>query len=88
MLKQVDNDPAKGKLLEICNEKIRTTMIGALSAFEEQFKYELTNTDFSSAYQEFRKLVLDNGNLQMRNLEKEFSRFKIDWFSKITFKLG
>jgi L-lactate utilization protein LutB len=71
---------SKDRLLKIAIKKIQTTMIGALSAFEEKFRKELErNPDFRELYNEARQRILDNGNHQIRNLETELEQYTVEW---------
>lgn len=75
---QYDKD-SKERLLKILKQKIKTTMIGALDSFEHMFSEMLKDPDFDSAFQEARKEILDNGNNQIRAIEKELEQYNIHW---------
>lgn len=80
---------SKERLLKICTTKIRTTMIGALESIEKRLSqyYNVeegqkpTNEQLAikRLYDEMRQEILDKGNHQIRNIEKEFEQYEIDW---------
>jgi hypothetical protein len=76
-LKQVSRD----RLLKIAKKKIQTTMIGALSAIEKRLDFLLQNNDpkLNDVFEELRSEILDRGNMQIRNLENEFTHYDIVW---------
>lgn len=73
-------ESSKDRLEKIINQKIRTTMIGALDAFEHMFE-ELINENprFKQSFQEVRKEILDNGNNQIRAIKKELDQYTVSW---------
>ncbi len=78
---------AKETLYKKSKKKIETTMIGALDAIEKNFGFLWNfgeNTDLSpeqaklkDIYDQVRSHILDKGNIQIRNLELDFSNFEI-----------
>ena len=78
---------SKERLLKIVTTKIRTTMIGALESIEKRLaklwdtEEKLTNEQLilKSLYEEMRQEILDRGNQQIRNVEKEFEQYEVDW---------
>jgi len=76
---------AKDRLLRCTKKRFDTSLIGALSRFEEFFGHlwghgkdhsdrtELQKQWFE-IWSECRAAILDNGNNQMRNLEKEITQ--------------
>jgi septation ring formation regulator EzrA len=71
---------SKDRLLKIAIKKIQTTMIGALSAFEEKFRSTIERSpEFRELYNEARQRILDNGNHQIRNLETELEQYTVEW---------
>ena len=70
---------SKEKLRQACVTKIKTTMIGALAAFEQMFEIELDDPQFASQYDELRKKILDNGNELIRVLDKELKNYNVEW---------
>lgn len=79
---------SKERLKKILTTKIRTTMIAALDTFEKKFG-ELWNHGsraqtqqeqmLREIYEETRKHILDVGNDQIRNMEKELEDYNIKW---------
>lgn len=63
----------KAKLLENATKKIKTTMIGALAILEEQLEKGVYN------HEEVRNKILDLGNKQIKNLQREFEQYSITW---------
>jgi hypothetical protein len=75
------------RLKTIVDKKIQTTMIGALSAFEDY----ILNSDFFASlskdrkiqleqlYDQCRSKILDTGNTAKRNLKEEFDQYTIEW---------
>lgn len=78
---------AKETLYKKSKKKIETTMIGALDAIEKNFGFLWNfgeSTDLSpeqaklkDIYDQVRSHILDKGNIQIRNLELDFSNFEI-----------
>ena len=73
-----------------CSTKIKTSFIGAISQFEEnfgalwghnKFDNELTenNKKFRVIWEKVRAAILSNGNNQIRKLEKESERYHIKY---------
>jgi len=78
--KELYKEDSKKRLTKIAIKKIQTTMIGALSALEEKFSDYLENDhEFRLIYNEVRQRILDNGNHQIRNLEKELEQYAVEW---------
>jgi len=92
-LKQIREDRSKSKskheLLESAKQKIKTTMIGALSSLEDSFgflwSHDCKDDSYRSddqmrlmqIYKEARAEILDKGNEQIRLLELDFSSYEI-----------
>lgn len=70
---------SKERLFKIIAQKIKTTMIGALDSFEYMFSEQLKDPDFNRSFQEARKEILDNGNNQIRAVEKELENHTVHW---------
>jgi len=81
---------SQSRLTKIAKKKIETTMIGALSSFEEHFGFlwarnqtggEMTEEQRLAyeLYQKVRQEVLDNGNNQARNMEIEINNYEVKW---------
>jgi predicted Co/Zn/Cd cation transporter (cation efflux family) len=85
--KKLDEDfkkSSKHKLQKACSTKIRTTMIGALDIIEKHLSKHLEEDsegaeELQSIYEEIRQEILDKGNTQIRNLEKEFEQYEVTW---------
>ena len=79
---------SRENLRKIVAKRIQTTMIGALAAIEEKFKEfwepeegEKMNKEQQNLYnlfQEIRSSILDNGNNQIRLLEKDIENFDVE----------
>lgn len=66
------------QLKRVLKTKIKTTMIGALSAVEECLGEVLfADPKINAMYQKCRQMILDNGNEQIRNMEKEVDLYTI-----------
>lgn len=78
---------SRERLFKACKTKITTTMIGALDIVEKEVN-ELTGRvdgrptaeqiKLLDMYQRVRQKILDNGNLQIRNLEEEIKNYDIE----------
>lgn len=87
--KQERQELSEGCLKESIERKFRTTFIGALSAFEEEFGYlwgrglpfnKLTaeQREEKLAWDAVRTKVLNNGNNQMRAAHDEISEYTVE----------
>lgn len=74
------------RVKQLTETKIRTAFIGALSQFEENFGYlwgegetSLTENEkkFLKLWKETRRRVLENGNNQIRNINKQLDNYEI-----------
>lgn len=66
-------------LRKVVTTKIQTTMIGALSAIEEILSPIINQDGHSKAlYEKCRQRILDNGNQQKRNVDKELELYNIE----------
>lgn len=87
-------EDSKVRLRKITAQKIRTTMIGALSIVEKNlgFLWGLdengrdTNSEITpeeqqlrDKYADIRSQILDLGNNQIRNLESELAQYDVKW---------
>lgn len=76
---------SKERLNKICAKKVDTTMIGAISAFEQcmsEFITMLSDEEklvYMEAFELARSRILDNGNTQKRNMLEEFKQYTIEW---------
>lgn len=77
MDKQSFLEMSNERLMKIVTGKIRTTFIGGLSTFEQEFK-DLIGKN-SELWQQVRKKILDAGNNNIRAIEKEFRQYEINW---------
>lgn len=76
----------KNILIQIATKRLETTMIGALSKFENMFGYlwghhknhneELTNNEiyFENMWQDVRNNILNHGNQQIRSLQNDINK--------------
>jgi hypothetical protein len=81
---------AKKRLEHNITKKIKTTMIGALASFEDFFG-ELWGIDMNleelneqqlrwlDTWEETRKDILNNGNVQIRAAQDEISEYDAEW---------
>lgn len=76
----------KDKLKKDVEKKIKTTMIGAISAIEEEFgflfghdKEELSKEEeaFSKVFQELRCKILDLGNNQIKKSKLDIDLYEV-----------
>lgn len=89
--KQLENE-SKRRLLKIVEQKIRTTMIGAICAIEEKWGFLWNDgnpqneeqKEYFMEFQDIRTQILDNGNKQIRNITDEISNYVI----RTNFKLS
>lgn len=87
-------EDSKSRLKKIATQKIRTTMIGALSTIEKKFGFlwgldengRDKNGELTSEEQELREIfdgirseILDLGNNQIRNLDTELGQYDVKW---------
>ncbi len=82
-------EQSKQNLRKSVSTKIRTTMIGALSVFEDYFGYlwgcgqerELTPNEekFFQMWEDARAEILDKGNSNLRGAEEEISNYECEW---------
>lgn len=87
-------EDSKQRLKKIASQKIRTTMIGALSSIEKRFGFlwgldengrdkggEITPEEqqLRDIFDTLRSEVLDLGNNQIRNLETELAQYDVRW---------
>lgn len=80
---------SKERLCKIIESKLRTTFIGNLSCFQEEFSDILDDKDFKQSWEITRKKILDNGNNNIRALMKELRQYEIRWTGeKTNFKIG
>ncbi len=88
--KQKFQDNSKSRLVDNIQKKFKTTMIGALAAFEEEFGEiwgdGLNPEDMSrdqleekERWDRVRSRVLDNGNDQARSATEEISNHTVSW---------
>lgn len=81
-------DNSKKRLLDIIGKKFKTTMIGSLAKFEENFgflwghgKNELTEqeSEFRKIWDNVRTEILNNGNNQLRAAQDEIANHSMSW---------
>ena len=74
---------SKESLSRNLKKKIETTMIGALSSIEENFKFLWEDCDSAKSqemyniYQSIRSEILDKGNRQIRNVDSELANYTV-----------
>lgn len=83
-------EDSKKRLTDILASKMKTIMIGALAAFEEQFGFLWSHDDrgkpltkeeqeLKDRFNEARKQILDLGNTQIRNAKTEIEMYEVEW---------
>jgi hypothetical protein len=75
------NEKSKQLLKAVIDKKLKTSFIFAIAQLEEKFGHlwdpqqensEVEGSEYyADLFQQFRKAVLDNGNNQIRNMEKD-----------------
>jgi hypothetical protein len=91
------NIQCKERLKRTMETKIRTTMIGALSAVEERFgkqwgqgkpRHALTGEEINMerVWEDLRTKILNNGNNQLRAALAEIDQYEISW-NRFTYTL-
>lgn len=74
------SDISKERLSKIIESKVRTTFIGDLNTFEQEFESLLKNDpNFKKVWVSVRKKILDSGNNHIRALQKELRQYTIYW---------
>lgn len=68
---------SKDRFLSLCNTKIKTTMIGAISDIENMLSNFLE--DEPELFERLRSSILDRGNAQIRSLEKDIADYDIGY---------
>lgn len=77
------NNGLRGKLIKFCQTKVRTTMIGALAAFEKNFESVLSSLSkedqdlIKEAFSKTREEILDLGNQQIRAVDHEIQKHDV-----------
>jgi hypothetical protein len=71
-------DMSNKRLQEFCRKKITTTMIGSLDIVEKNLGSLLDDIDIREKFDLIRQQILDNGNKQIRSLDKEFTNYEIE----------
>jgi hypothetical protein len=81
---------SRARLLRIVTKKLRTTMVGAMSAVEKRLGVlwgqgkpaeELSESELAwrEVWYLLREEILDLGNGQLRAIEKEMPQYQVDW---------
>jgi len=84
LVKERRANSSKERLKEIASKKVKTTMIGALSAIEKKMGFLWENdseqaVEFRQLYESIREEILTIGNNQMRNLSEELNQYTVEW---------
>lgn len=69
---------SKERLEENACKKIKTTMIGAIEAIENNFGPYL-HGELKEVFQKTREEILNKGNKQIKNMSEEFKHYDINW---------
>lgn len=86
----IRKEESKRKLKNIIEKKFKTTFIGALSCFEEEFDFlwghgkqeeDLTQEEKSmkDRWERARTKILNNGNNQARAVLNELQQYLVNW---------
>lgn len=77
------------KFLNVLRRKMTTTIIGSISALEEEFgdlwaenadsSNKETQKNLEKRFKRARQKILDNGNNQLRAIENELKQYTIVW---------
>jgi hypothetical protein len=68
------------RLKKVAQQKIRTTMIGAIATLESHFGFLWSDDpSLKEIFDEVRSEILDKGNNQMRNFEAEISNYDVKY---------
>jgi transcription termination factor Rho len=87
-------EQSRKRLDNIISKKIKTTFIGAIAAFEEEFgflwganKSERTEEEqeMYDLWQQARTRILNHGNAQLRGAQNEIANHQISWNRYTTF---
>jgi chemotaxis regulatin CheY-phosphate phosphatase CheZ len=81
---------SKDRLVRVITTKLRTTMIGSISAIEEIFGFlwgqgvprnQLTSDQraLENKWRDLRSRILNLGNSQIRALESEVEQYAVEW---------
>jgi hypothetical protein len=70
-------------LAEEIKKRIKTTMIGSIAVVEEYFSFlweqDAKNSQhFKEIFQEARSKILDKGNGQLRSVDSDLSKYRIE----------
>lgn len=73
-------EQSKDRLSQNMKKKIRTTMIGAVSAIEDHLGPLIDQEpSLDEVFQRIRADILDKGNHQLRNVDVELSQYDVEW---------
>jgi len=72
-------DWSKDKLIDSCESKIKTTMIGAIAAMEKQLGHLMENDSIREKFLDIRETILDQGNSQIRKMKDELENYEVEW---------
>jgi hypothetical protein len=76
-------EESKYKLKNIIEKKFKTTFIGALSCFEEEFGFlwghGKQDEDLKERWERARTKILNNGNNQARAVLNELQQYLVNW---------
>lgn len=71
---------SRERLKKIGQQKIKTTMIGAIATIEDKLGYLWENDPrMRDVFDSIRCEILDKGNNQMRNFEVELTNYEVVW---------
>ena len=87
LAKEKHYQESKNQLINVVEKRIKTTMIGAIATIEESLSCFWKTEEGSmneeqkqiyNIFQDMRSKILDNGNNQIRLLEKDVDNFNIE----------
>jgi hypothetical protein len=90
LYRKQQEETAKRRFAKILETKLKTTMIGSISAFEKLFGSlwgngkdirELNQSELKwyELWQNVRTTILNNGNNQLRALMEELQQYTLEW---------
>jgi len=77
------NEQTRDRLIKFCQTKVRTTMIGALAAFEKNFSEMMDSLEerdsekIKECFTRTRESILDLGNQQIRGIDHEIKKHDV-----------
>jgi hypothetical protein len=70
---------SKDRLQDVIKKRMKTCFIGAISSVEKHMDFLFSTEEGKELYETVRKEILDNGNDEIRRLEKDLEVYEIDF---------